>query len=422
MGLSGFSHRSAGHGGFVRQAMWNKRAVSEQVLSESRPAILHVVNSLEGGGTERTLVTLLRGLESETYRHVVVTMRAAGSLSAQLPDHVGCVPIGARGRCWFAGLKLARIARETSARLIHARNTGCWPDAVVSRVLTSNTRLLLGFHGLECDDPFSKTHRWWMRLAQLFGARFTSVSAAGRRKLHEQAGVPLDRVAVVRNGVDLFRFQASGDEVRRRVRAEWQLDDTACVVGTVGSLTSVKGHIDLVEAVRRTSGRCSNIYAIVIGNGPLRSEIMREAQRAGVGCRFRFTGQREDVPALLSGMDAYVCSSRSEGMNNALLEAMAAGLAIVATDVGDNAMIARPGVEGWIVPPRSPGALAGALQNLIEDPTTRRRFAQAARSRAKKFSLETMTRSYRRLYDTIMAETHAGDIRAGQHNRPPLPA
>lgn len=402
--------------------MWNKRATSKQAFCDPRPAILHVVNSLEGGGTERTLATLLCGLESDSYRHVVVTMRAAGSLSARLPDHVGCVAIGARGRCWSAGLELARIVRDTSARLIHARNTGCWPDAVVSRVLTPNTRLLLGFHGLESDDPFSKTHRRWIRLAQLCGARFTSVSEAGRRQLHEQARVPVDRVDVVRNGVDLLRFQASSDEERKRVRAEWQLDDTAFVVGTVGSLTSVKGHIDWVEAIRRTAKRFPNICAIVIGDGPLRNEIMHEVQRAGVGSQFRFLGHREDVPSLLSGMDAYVCTSRSEGMNNALLEAMAVGLAVVATDVGDNAVIARCGVEGWIVPSRSHVSLAGALQNLIENPTTRREFAQAARSRAKEFSLDRMTRSYRQLYDTIMAKTSTGVIHGGRHSRLPLPA
>lgn len=402
--------------------MWRKRTKSQPAYLDPRPAILHVVNSLEGGGTERTLATLLCGLKPDSYRHVVVTMRRAGSLSARLPDHVGCVAIGARDRCWTASLELARIARQTSARLIHARNTGCWPDAVIARVLTPNTRMLLGFHGLESDELFSNAHRRWIRLAQLCGARFTSVSAAGKRQLHEQADVPMDRVDVVRNGVDLARFQVSNDEARRRVRAEWQLDDVTFVVGMVGSLTPVKGHIDLVEAIRRTATRFPNICAIVIGDGPLHSEIVHEVQRAGMASRFRFLGHREDVPSLLSGMDAFACTSHSEGMNNALLEAMAAGLAVVATDVGDNAVIARCGVEGWIVPPRNRVALAGALQNLIENPSTRQGFAQAARSRAMEFSLAKMTRSYQRFYDTIMAETSADIIHGGQVSRLPLPA
>ncbi|MGB2987120.1 MAG: glycosyltransferase [Phycisphaerae bacterium] len=369
---------------------------------DNRPVIVHVVHSLEGGGTERTLVALLHAFDPSRFRHAVVTLRAAGSLSARLPDHVACRPLVASGRSWSTGLRLAQLTRHWGAAVIHARNTGCWSDATGAGLLTPHTRLVLGFHGLETAGPFNQRHRRLARWALLAGARFTSVSEAGRRQLRDQARIPTDRITLLRNGVELHSFGQLDEAARKRTRAAFQWDDTTFVVGTVGSLTPVKGHITLIRAVARVRQPVPNIRLLIVGDGPQRASLEQQAQVEGVGDRVHFLGWREDVSRLMDCMDVYVCSSASEGMNNALLEAMAAGLPIIATDVGDNAAMIRDGVEGQIVKPGSFEAIANTLAIFARSPDLRQRFATAAKTRANDYDFDEKVRAYEAYYQALL--------------------
>ena len=378
---------------------------------DTRPVVLHVVNSLEGGGTEGTLVALLHAFDVSRFRHVVITLRGAGSMSGRLPDHVACRPLNARGRSWSTGLRLTEVTRRLvrdsnlaqAAGLIHARNTGCWRDATIAGVLTPGARLVLGFHGLEKAQPFSSRQRQCARAATFAGARFTTVSEAGRQQLHSQARVPENRIELLPNGVDLGAFPPLDEATRRRVRASFQFDDAAFVVGTVGSLTPVKQHATLITAVARTVKCLPNIRLLIVGEGRLRTALTRQARIEGIGSRVCFAGWRDDVPALLRCMDVYVCSSASEGMNNALLEAMAAALPIIATDVGDNAAMLRDGVEGRIAEPGSATAIAEALGILANTSEVRYRLAAAARARASDFDFNSTVRAYEAYYRAVLS-------------------
>lgn len=384
-----------------------KRVTSVDPSGGCVPMIVHLVHSLEGGGTERTLVALLQAFDHARCRHAVVMLRSAGSLAARLPDHVACRPLGISGRSRLAGFSVARIVRRYGASVIHARNTGCWPDAITASLLSPRVHLVLGFHGLETDRPFSPLQRAWARAAVLAGARFTTVSQAGRRQLYEQAKIPPERIDLLRNGVDLRRFRP-GDEVARcRMRAELRLDDDDFVVGTVGSLTPVKEHATLIRAAAR-AGRCRPaLRLLIVGDGPLRTTLMRQAQAEGFADCVRFTGWRDDVPALLTCMDGYVCSSASEGMSNALLEAMAAGLPIIATNVGDHALVVRDNVEGWIVPPREPKALEQTLGILAANSDALKALGSAARARAEAYGFDPVVRAYETYYETLLADNPA---------------
>ncbi len=370
--------------------------------SKSPPVIVHVVHSLEGGGTERTLVSLLRAFDPSSLRHLVVTLRRAGPLAAELPDHVPCRPIGAVGRSYSAWLKLAGATRTSAADVIHARNTGCWNDAIAAGLVTPRVRLVLGFHGLETARRFDWRRRgsahWGLRAK----ARFTSVSQAGARQLHEQGGVPQDRIDVLPNGVELRKFAPNDRGGRRRVRETFKLDDQAFVVGVVGSLTPVKQHATLIRAVAQAVPSVPEIHLLIVGDGPLGGQLLQQARREGIEKRVHFAGWRSDVATLLAAMDAYVCCSEAEGMSNALLEAMAAGLPIIATDVGDNARVVGDNIAGIIAPPREPQAIAGALRLLARKPHRRRRLAAAARARVEAYDFNKTVRAYEQYYQTLL--------------------
>ncbi len=362
------------------------------------PTIVHVIHSLEGGGTERMLVALLRRFDPLRARHVVITLREAGSLAAHLPDHVACRAIGAKGRSWTAGLKLGRYARQWHASVIHARNTGCWSDATVAGVMTPEARLVLGFHGLQSGTRFAGRQRRVARRGLFAGARFTSVSGAGSRQLQRQVGIPAARIDVLANGVDLERFTKPAREVRRAMRSCLRLGDSSFVVGIVGSLTRVKRHDLLISAAAKAAAAIPTLHLVVVGDGPLRGVLEDRARAEGVAERVHFTGWREDVPDILAGMDAYACCSESEGMNNALLEAMAVGLPSVATDVGDNGIVLRDRLDGILVKPKSVSAIVDALNLLAANPALRREMGRRAAERANEYTIGSAVNAYEQYY------------------------
>ena len=188
------------------------------------------------------------------------------------------------------------------------------------------------------------------------------------------------------------------------MRGDFHLPDIAFVVGTVGSLTPVKQHASLIRGLAHVASSFPNVHLLLVGDGPLRASLGELARAQGVADRVCFTGRREDVPAVLACMDAYVCCSASEGMNNSLLEAMAVGLPIIATDVGDNAIMVRPGIEGLIVDSGQHEAIGEALKVFAQDRAVMRRLATAARARASDYDFDDTVRAYEAYYKELIAD------------------
>lgn len=380
---------------------------------DRRPTITHLIHSLEGGGTERMLLALLKRFDQIRFRHRVVTLREAGELTAELPDHVACRALRIRGVGRMGGVALGVEIRRSRPAILHARNIGSWADAIVARCISPSTRLVLGFHGLEHGGAFTASQVRKIRLGALVGARFCSVSEHGRRLLCDVPGVAPKFSSVLPNGVDLDRFAPVEGSLRWATREALGLARSSFVVGCVGSLTPVKGHITLIDAVAKVASSNRKIDLLLVGEGPSRDAIEAHALKCGIGPCVHLLGHRRDVASLLSAMDAYVCSSEFEGMSNALLEAMAAGLPLVVTDVGDNARLVRANLEGLVVDARSPDALASRLMMLADDPTMRQTFACAARRRAEQFSLDQSVRVYEDFYAALLP--------ANQPRRSPCP-
>lgn len=375
---------------------------------DHKHTIIHLLHSLDGGGTERTLISLLRAFESDHLRHVVITLRDVGSQASKLPDHVACCSLGISGRSRTAGFKLARAVRYWRGEVLHARNVGTWNDAIVTKLLSPRLRLVLGFHGLESAQPFTLHQRRTARRGLWLGARYTSVSSSGCKQLSLEADIPENRITRLSNGVQLDRFRNHDPQVRRWIRNSLFYDDSDFVIGIVGSLTRVKDHKTLLTAVSRLVPRFPHLRLLIVGDGPLRDVLTQVVNELGLDRHVRFVGQREDIPDLLCGLDAYVCSSASEGMNNALLEAMASGLPVVATNVGDNAQVVRNQSDGFIVERNSVDSLMNALVLYVESEDIRDHYASAAYSRAEDFDFTQTVEAYQDFYQASLPATRRG--------------
>jgi len=245
---------------------------------------------------------------------------------------------------------------------------------------------------------YSPTMNRVYRLINRRFRRFVAPSEAVRASLLDQ-GVTGSRVDVIYNGVDFERFaRADG----KGVRAELGIPDDALMLTTVANLSPVKDHANVIAALAALHAEGLRPYLALAGDGPLRSDLEARVAAAGLEPYVCFMGRRQDVPDVLATSDLVICSSLTEGLPNALLEAGAAGKAVVATNVGGNPEVVEDGVTGLLVPPRDPAALADAVRALAASPERRERMGRAARARVRRnFSLEAMVRQYMDVFASV---------------------
>ena len=203
---------------------------------------------------------------------------------------------------------------------------------------------------------------------------------------------PRERLRVVYNGVDTQRFHPL-------VPAS----ATASLgpIVTVGRLVPQKNHALFLRAAQRLAGEIPGVRFVIVGDGPLRASLAAQALRLGISDRVDFAGERSDVSELLRGASVFWLTSRWEGLPNVVLEALASGVPVVATDVGGTRELVRAGVEGFVVASEDHDAFVRHSRALLNDGALRQRFREAARARAEEFSVGQMVGAFARLYEAV---------------------
>jgi len=182
----------------------------------------------------------------------------------------------------------------------------------------------------------------------------------------------------------------------------------ALVVGAVSRLAWKKAIAHLVQATPRIVEALPQAHVVIAGDGPLRAELEGEAAALGVADRVRFLGSREDSIELMAAFDVFVLPSVVEGMSNALIEAMAVGRPVVATDVGGNSEVVADGETGFLVPPSAPDQLAAAIVKLLGAPEMAAEMGAAGRRRViEHYRVDVMTRRIEAMYDALLREKAA---------------
>jgi glycosyltransferase involved in cell wall biosynthesis len=236
-------------------------------------------------------------------------------------------------------------------------------------------------------------YRWMGRAT----AAMAAVSLETAEEFARETGIPVSRFSVLSSGVDTARFVPG--------QAPLPSGDRPLVIGCVARLAPIKGLSHLLSAFREVHARQSSRLELrIIGDGPLREELVAEALQLGLGEAVRFPGNCTDVEKQLGRMDLFVLPSLREGRPTSIMEAMSTGLPIVATRVGSVERLVDDGECGLIVPPGDPPALAAALARFIADPGFRLRAGEAARTKAvREFSLDKMAEDYAEFYRKILA-------------------
>jgi glycosyltransferase involved in cell wall biosynthesis len=355
--------------------------------------VIFAISTSEVGGAQRSLVRLLEGLDRQAYPPFVL-LGEDGPLATSLAALGVRYEISPfRFRTARGVRHFVRVARRERARVLHlyaprtlaiaARALGM---AVVERVNVLRGPEAGGF----VKRPF--VDRTLLRLPH----RVIVPSRAMQSQLLAR-GVPESRVRLVENGIRL----APAAMTRADVRAALDLPADACVLLCVGRLSPIKGQDVLIEAARRVMTP-DPIVVVLAGEGRLRTCLAAAARAAGVDVRL--LGNRDDVPNLLAACDIYVQPSRSEASGQALVEAMLAARAVVATDTGGTPEVVRDGETGLLVPVMDPDALATAIETLARKPALRRAMGIRARTFAQTLTTpEASCRATEAVYQEALA-------------------
>ena len=376
-----------------------------------KPLIAHVLYRLDTGGMERVLVTVINRTQSK-YRHAVICLDGFSAFRKKIADpNVPCLALHKRpGKDWSCYFRLWKALRKLGPDLVHTYNFGALDAAPIARI-AGVRRVVHGERGRDASDPRGESRRY--RLLRRWMTPFIDRYLAVSRDLHdwliENVGIDPSRVVCIPNGIDVDSFVVAPAKKLTRPLLESFAPSGTLLIGTVGRLDPVKDQAGLLSAFSLLCESLpdvrSRLRLVIVGEGPQRAMLEAQIAELGLAVQVCLLGNRGDVPALLPEFDIFVLSSIAEGMPGAVLEAMAAGLPVVATEVGGVGEVVSPGVTGLLVPAGDPSALAAALADYVSHEDLRAQHGGAGRKLVEaRFRMNDMVSTYAALYDKLLGQ------------------
>ena len=368
--------------------------------------ILHVISKLPIGGVENQLLLTLKNYDRIKLNPLVCSLLDKGEIGKEIED--AGIEVIALNKLKH---RFDRSIAKDIYKLIKTRNvkivrTHQYHANLYGRLaawLAKVPCIIASVHNVYTIDR--KLHR---RMINRFLARFTdkvvAVSEIVKKDILKYDGLREDKVMIIHNGIDTERLLNIDGNV---IRSEFNISSDVPVIGTIGRLTFQKGQKYLIEAVSKIKEKFPSIMLLIVGDGPIKDELQNYSKTLGLNKHVIFTGSRRDIPPLLAAMDIFVLPSLWEGLPNALLEAMASGKTIIATDIPPIREIINNEKIGILVPARDSKAMASSIELLLNDKTSAETFCKSAQERAfSDFNITTTVDKYTNLYKDILSNKY----------------
>lgn len=375
----------------------------------SKIRVLVFTNSFRTAGSERQAVELMKRLDRSRFDVRMVCFQKDGWLLDELPGPP--TEVEEFRLAGFFNVTAFRQARAFLNLLRRRRVHVVQSFSFYSNLFAIPIARLAGVPvvlGSRREDARMKTRvhqlaeRWCYRLA----TGVVTNAEVTKDQLVRRDGLPAERAWVIHNGLDLDRFDRLGSAPLAAGRQQ-----EGPLIAIVAHLRPEKGHMVFLEAASRLARRYPTARFLIVGAGDCRELIEQRIWELRLTDRVRLTGLVKNIPAVLRSVDIIALSSFHESFPNAIMEAMAASLPVVATDVGGARELVVDGHTGYLVPSGDAAALADRMAALCDDPEARRKMGEAGRRRiVEEFSVEKMVRNFERLYDRLLsAEGVRGD-------------
>jgi L-malate glycosyltransferase len=374
--------------------------------SGDRRRVFFLVDSLEIGGTETQAVELALRLDPALYAVTLGCLRMAGPLLAKLKGStVSVMEWNARGgvnspRGIYQIFRLARFLRRGRFEVVHSHDLWSNLLAIPAARLARVPVIISSRRDLAHLAWYTPRRRKFLRHLQSLSSAVLVNSSQISEQLVREDGFRPEFIRVVHNGIDLDRFSHLAPD---RERLFPGLKNCTLIVCTGNMHSDIKGHPTLIEAAHRMCAKFPDVKFVLIGNGEKRSEFESKVSELGLQRNFLFLGSRQNVPEILACCDMAILPSQAEGFSNALLEYMAMGLPTIATKVGGNPEVIENGLDGLLVMPNDPAALANAISSLLENPHFASQLGAAARERVRRhFDFAQLTFNVDALYTELL--------------------
>lgn len=384
-----------------------------------RVKVARVITRLNIGGPAIHAILLTQALEDAHFTTMLVsgyTAPTEGDM-LHLAKARGVSPLMVTGlgreidpgRDLAVLLRLYRIFREERPVIVHTHMAKAGTVGRLAARLAGVPIVLHTYHGHVFHSYFGplKTQTF-IRIERALSRVTDLILTVGEKQRQEILGYGIgnpDKLRSVPLGLELEPFVESPRH-RGEFRAELGVPDGTRLVGIVGRLVPVKGHTVFLKAARLVLSRLPNVRFLIIGDGELREGLESQARDLGIDGGVTFLGWRHDLPRVYADLDLVVLSSYNEGSPVALIEAMAAGRAVVSTDVGGVSDVVSDGVNGLLVPPRDPESLAGAIVRLLSSERSLPAMGAAGREAVYlKYSINRLVSDVREIYSDLVAES-----------------
>jgi glycosyltransferase involved in cell wall biosynthesis len=365
-------------------------------------SIVHLITELDTGGAQMALLRFLAHYDHGRYQHKVTCLFNGDQIVAQQIRALGIevVDLGMTRPYRLDALwRLFRLLKRERPAILH-----CWlyhadiigrvvgRAASVPRIITSRRDVYIG----------GPQREWLKRLTASLDHKTIAVCEAARQAELRQANPDPTKVVAIYNGVEIGQFQYN-NQSNETIRREFSIPVDAFLIGTIARLHPQKGHKQLLEAMRLLRQNHPQIYCLIVGDGALRTELEALSEALGLSDRVIFAGNRQDTPALLHTFDLFVLPSLWEGFPNVVLEAMAAGTIVIATNVDGTPELISDGETGLLIPPADPQAIVEAVSRLFQDREQAAKMAAAAYQLVKtNFLIEHTVAQIEAIYDQLL--------------------
>lgn len=369
--------------------------------------LMLVTHDLAIGGLQQVVVNICRTIDRDRFNVSVLCLRTLGEYLPEveaLGIPVFSLPKKESGTDYFSFLKVAKILRDNEIDVIHTHNTQPFFDGTIGSLMSVRAKIVHTDHAR--DFPDKLRYMIAEHLMSYFAYKVIGVSEHTSANLNKYEKIPLRKIETIENGIDGSKYEISVNRAEKL--SELGINgECGPILGVCVRLSEQKGLEYLLKAMPKIQSVFPDVKLVIAGDGDLREHLEEVSQKNGVTESVLFLGGRLDIPELLKTFDLYVLPSLWEGLPMIILEAMAAGCPIVATDVGGVARAIKHDDTGLLVEPKDPDSLATAVTTLLQDNALRDRLTSNAKELFENsFSAEIMTKQYETLFlESLGVET-----------------
>jgi glycosyltransferase involved in cell wall biosynthesis len=363
--------------------------------------MLQLVNGFAIGGGEMKVLELVQRLDKSRYNITVCSVGQGGPLEDEFRKIVKRVEIFDKKFSFDFSLvtKVARLMKEQDIEIL--QTTLFYAD-IIGAYAAYLAKVPVVVSWEPVTGPFAFRHYWSYKLAMQKIDRVVAVSEDIRQRVIRERRLSPDKVMTIHYGVDLEKF---APEDQMLTRADIGVSDDHLVLGTVARFDHPKGHKYLIDAAPEIVRQFPNVRFVFVGDGPLRSDVEQQINRLELNDYFILLGFRRDVKQLLGLFNLFILPSVSEGLPNAVLEAMACSNPVVATAVNGVVEVVEEGKTGYLVPPQNSARMTEAVIKMLASPQNMKEMGKKGRERvANHFSVEQQIDKFEELYYALYAE------------------